>query len=243
MTRTRLRWGAFVLSAMLLIPLLLFLLTGDAAPPDGAAAAASDSLHVRFIGNEGVSLSDGATTLLTDLPYVSGAFGYMHYRPEQLRPEGPVVSVVTHRHDDHFSPALFRERDWQIVGPEEVTAALPAARVLSLRDTVAVGAFRIVPLRTPHSDTEHYSYLITWRGVRLYFVGDTEDPTRLLATPDLDVVFITSWLSCTVEARGATVDAARLILYHQRADGSDRVCGAVEELGQGAGFWLEARDG
>ena len=234
-----------VAGALLGVLALLLLVPGEAVapsvlPPADLRGEPSDTLTIQFIGNAGVELSDGVTTLLTDLPYESGAYGYMQYDPEALQPKGQAVAVITHRHADHFSPDLFRTRDWSIVGPEEVTALLPAERVISLRDTVDVGAFRLVPMRTPHSDTEHYSYMITWRGVRLFVVGDTEDPSQLLATPDLDIVFITPWLSCIAEEQGAPLDAARLVLYHQSPDGSDRVCGPVEALAQGARVLLAA---
>ncbi|NNF56873.1 MAG: MBL fold metallo-hydrolase [Rhodothermaceae bacterium] len=232
--------GLGVLAALVFYPREIA--PSDAPLTPGPLDGAQDTLAFRFIGNAGIAISDGATTLLTDLPYEPGAHGYMVYEPEAVRPVGEAVAVITHRHTDHFSPALFQARDWFIVGPEEVTLALPSARVLPLLDTVEVGAFRVLPIRTPHSNTEHYSYLVAWRGVRLFFVGDTEDPSALLARADLDVVFITPWLSCIVEDQGATVKAERLVLYHQRPDGSDRMCSGAEVLAQGTGFRLAARD-
>jgi hypothetical protein len=41
--------------------------------------AAANKLHFKFIGNQAFLITDGNTTLLTDFPYTSGAFGYMTY--------------------------------------------------------------------------------------------------------------------------------------------------------------------
>jgi hypothetical protein len=50
------------------IPLILAL-AFRAGAPDAAG------LEIRFIGNMAFSITDGKTTLLTDFPYRSGAFG------------------------------------------------------------------------------------------------------------------------------------------------------------------------
>jgi hypothetical protein len=46
--------------------------------------ARAQQLTVELVGNAGVVLSDGTTTLLVDLPYESGAFGYMRYDQDAL---------------------------------------------------------------------------------------------------------------------------------------------------------------
>ncbi len=48
----------------------------------------SPTLSITIVGNAGVLLSDGATSLLVDLPYESGAFGYQTYDPSDLNPPG-----------------------------------------------------------------------------------------------------------------------------------------------------------
>lgn len=201
--------------------------------------APSDSLQVRFVGNAGFEVSDGATTLLVDLPYESGAFGYMNYDFAALHPAGHVVSVITHRHADHFEPGLFQATTADIVGPEEVTDAFAPTRVLEGR-IVMVGDFRIQRFPTPHRDTEHYSYLIDWRGQRLYFVGDTEDPTHLLSTEGLDVVFLTPWLSCAVEEAGGAPNADKVVLHHHSPDQRSRVCGEPDVLEQDEVFTIRS---
>lgn len=199
------------------------------------APAQTPELRVTVVGNAGVLLSDGTASLLVDLPYRPGAFGYMEYRPEALDPPGSVVSVITHHHADHFDADLFRaRREWRVAGPPSVTEGLPPERVLSA-DSVEVGAFAVVALPTPHTP-DHRSYRIRWRGRVLHFTGDTEDPTSLADGPAVDILFITPWLSCAVHGSGTGRFGRRSIVYHLRPDGGDRRCGPVEALEKGAGF-------
>ena len=197
-------------------------------------------LRVTMVGNAGVLLSDGASSLLVDLPYQPGAFGYMQYRPGALDPAGSVVSVITHHHADHFEPSLFEaRRGWQIVGPPSVTDGVPPDRVLS-GDSVQVGDFSIVILPTPHTP-DHRSYRIRWRGRVMHFTGDTEDPASLAEGPEIDVLFITPWLSCALDRSRPANFGPRSIIYHQRPDGRDPTCGPVEALEQGASFTVLPR--
>lgn len=206
----------------------------------GLTPLPSDSLTVQYVANAGVILSDGETSLLIDLPYTSGAYDLMTYDPSALAPTGRVVVVVTHRHVDHFEPSLFGFRGWEIMGPDEVTATLPVERVLAGRSH-EIGAFRVEGLRTSHGDTEHYSYLVTWGGWRLYFVGDTEDPSYVLGMADLDVVFITPWLTCQVEVAGGSLNVELEILYHQFPDGRIPVCGNPRMMEPGESTYLARR--
>ena len=204
------------------------------------AAGQSAPLQLQFIGNAGVLLSDGVTSLLVDVPYQSGAFGYMEYDLESAQPSGRTVSVITHAHSDHFDADLFLKTDWTVIAPPGVQSLLPAVRVLS-GDSLRVGAFSVVAVRTPHTP-EHRSYRIRWRGRVLYFTGDTEDIARLTAQPPLDVVFITPWLSCALARSGAAVNAVRAVAYHQAPNGSDRLCASARPMRQGESFVLQSVD-
>ncbi len=203
------------------------------------AVAPGDSLEIRYVGNAGFELYDGATTLLIDLPYESGAYSLMTYDPNTIRARGKVVSVITHRHVDHFSPGLFAARNWAIHAPAEVTNSLPPDQVLN-GNQPTIGEFTVQRFATPHRDTEHFSYLVSWRGRRLYFVGDTEDPTHMLSMRDLDILFITPWLTCSSQAAGGTVDAHRVVLYHQFPDKRLTVCGSPEIVAQGQSWSITA---
>jgi hypothetical protein len=74
----------------------------------------------------------------------------------------------------------------------------------------------------------------------LYFVGDTEEPSIVLAEPRLDLLFITPWLACSARDTGRALPAARSILYHRKAGESDRGCRNAEVLEQGSTFTLAA---
>ncbi|MGE0441557.1 MAG: hypothetical protein AB7L66_05170 [Gemmatimonadales bacterium] len=135
---------------------------------------------------------------------------------------------------DHFDPALFGTRPtWRVIGPASVVGRLPADRVLP-GDSVQVGAFAVVVVPTPHTP-DHRSYRIRWRGRVLHFTGDTESPV-LPAAPRIDVLFVTPWLRCALEAGGRAPVWDRAVLYHLRPDGSDRICGVSESLPQGTRF-------
>ena len=197
-----------------------------------------NELSVTMVGNAGVILTDGATSLLVDLPYESGAHGYMTYEPAALHPPGAVTSIITHHHTDHFDPALFLERDaWRILGPPSVTRGLPSTRVVE-GDSVRLSGFEVVVVPTPHTP-DHRSYRIRWGGHVLHFTGDTEDPARLHDGPAVDILFVTPWLSCAAGLDAESV-ARRRIAYHLNPRGTDRVCGEVEILPQGASFLIEA---
>jgi hypothetical protein len=201
------------------------------AEAGGAPAAAP--LDIRFIGNEAFAISDGRVTLLTDFPYRSGYSGYMTYDPASVRPAGRVVTLITHRHPDHFEPEAFLGTSWEILGPREVTDRLPRRRVIPMRPAVELDGVVIRPIPTPHRDTEHYSYLVEWGGRRLYFVGDTEDPEALLAARGLDDAFVTPWLLDTVRRSGRTIDARRIVIYHHTAGQEIADCGGCVVPRQG----------
>ena len=215
-----------------------------------------DELHVTLVGNAGVALSDGTTTLLVDLPYQSGAFGYQRYDLTSVETQGDVVSVITHHHDDHFDAGLFAEEaGWRVVGPPSVTRQVDGARVLD-GDVLSVGRFAITVVPSPHTP-DHRSYRIRWKDHVLYFVGDTESTTELRGQRGIDLLFITPWLSCTVDdeltaevggnesQRVQRIQQAwhevalRAIAYHLRERGGDRVCGPVETVAQGTAVAFE----
>ena len=205
-----------------------------------AATGQSAELRITMVGNAGVLLTDGATSLLVDLPYESGAFGYMTYRISEVEPRGDVVSVVTHHHRDHFAPELFTEQPgWRVLGPTSALEGVPDGRVIH-GDSVVVGAFHVVAIPTPHTD-DHRSYRVRWGGHVLHFVGDTEDPSSLATGPPIDLLFITPWLSCAASDAAMGPLARRSVAYHLQPRGNDRICGDVEVLEQGASFELPAR--
>ena len=175
----------------------------------------STELRVTFIGNMAFHLTDGTVALLTDFPYESGAFGYMDWSKSSV-PTGPApICVISHSHADHFSPKLAREFCGRIVGPNDVVEA-SGVEVLELKPEARWEGLTITAFPTPHGSLEHYSFLIEWRGKRLYLTGDTEDTGPLLAARNLDVAFVSPWLLEAIQKNGGHIDAHQVVVYHHR---------------------------
>jgi L-ascorbate metabolism protein UlaG (beta-lactamase superfamily) len=181
------------------------------------SAGAAAQLEFHFIGNMAFHITDGRTTLLTDFPYQSGYSGYMTWRMADVPPIVEGLSLITHRHADHFDAGQFTPLALRILGPEEVTRTLPADRVVPLAPKVAYRDIVVEPIRTPHAGLEHYSYVVAWHGLRLYFTGDTEDTSALLAAQDLDVAFVSPWLMADMAEHGQRIDTRLLVSYHHQA--------------------------
>lgn len=183
----------------------------------------ADSLTFDVVANAGVLVTDGVTSLLVDLPYEPGAYGYDVYDVTALNPPGRVVSVITHDHTDHFERDAFLARtDWQLIADPALTSGIPDARVISANPdgSYTVGAFNVTAIPTPHSDG-HRSYRVEWGDRAFYFTGDTQDTTALSAEPGGDVLFVTPWLYCSL-AGSPVLDAWEdVVLYHVRSDESD----------------------
>ena len=182
------------------------------------ALAQQPPLQARFIGQMAFSITDGTTTLITDFPYQVGYAGAPAFSDRELQHASqPTLALITHRHLDHFEPVAFAKTNWQVLGPSDAAARIKSSRVVPLAPRVTFGALAIEPIRTPHHDLEHYSYIVTWHGKRLYFSGDTESADSLLAAQGLDVAFVSSWQFQAAQRRGGRIDAKRIVIYHHQA--------------------------
>ena len=210
---------------MMRLALFAWILTTLAPQP------ARPALEARFIGNMAFAITDGTVTVMSDFPYQSGYSVYMEYDAAEIRSTTrETLSLITHRHGDHWEPALFAKTAWTVAGPVDVTSGLDAARVLPLHGGAArFGAVGIEAIETPHASIGHYSYILTWHGRRLYFSGDTESPASLLAARNLDVAFVSPWQYRAALKRGR-IDARRIVIYHHQAGESVAECGAGCEL-------------
>ena len=180
-----------------------------------AVAAGPAGLMATFIGNMAVHVTDGRVAMVTDCPYESGYSGYMRWAGDPL-PKGPApLCVITHSHRDHYLPALAPHTCARVLGPRDVEASARVA-ALGMEPEVRWEGIVIRPLATPHAGLEHYSYLVEWNGLRLYFTGDTEDTSALLAARNLDAAFVSPWLLDAVRKQGARIDARQVIVYHHR---------------------------
>ena len=175
-----------------------------------------EGIRATFIGNMAFHITDGTVALITDFPYESGAFGYMKWSRDRVPAGQGPLCLVTHSHRDHFLPRLAHEFCGIVLGPDDVTRA-GKLKALEMKSEVQWEGITIRPLATPHVSLEHYSYLVEWRGLRLYFSGDTENTASLLAARELDVAFVSPWLLRTVQKLGRRIDARQIVVYHHRA--------------------------
>jgi len=194
------------------------LLNAAAALLSLLALAQRPTLDARFIGNMAFAITDGSTTVMTDFPYQSGYSVYMEYDAAEIRSSTPAtLSLITHRHGDHWDRGLFEKTSWQVAGPPDVVSPLPPARVVPLGSGGTFGPVRIEALDTPHASIGHHSYVVTWHGRRLYFGGDTEDASHLGRVKNLDVAFLSPWLYRSALKRGIHIDTKRVVIYHHQA--------------------------
>ncbi len=184
--------------------------------------------------------AQSALMFLSDFPYRSGAFGYMSYPSEEIRERKNALCLITHRHADHFEPDLVRKVGCTLVAPKEVTEQLEDAPSLPLGARIQFGPITIEPVRTPHRNLEHYSYIVTWHGLRLYFTGDTESNEELLEIRDLDVLFVTPWLVESVRRAGQDMPAKKSVVYHHTVKKPLSDCADCVVLGHGEAFAVRA---
>jgi L-ascorbate metabolism protein UlaG (beta-lactamase superfamily) len=198
----------------LLIAAVLALLPSSATPVPRQQAP----LEARFIGQMAFSITDGKTTVITDFPYQIGYAGAPPFSPGELQTGLPsTLALITHKHADHWEPALFAKTTWRVAGPKDVTSGVPAGRVVALAGPTKFESVLIEPIETPHAQVGHYSYIVTWQGKRLYFSGDTEETRSVVSANNLDAAFVSPWLYGYVLKQSARIDAKRVVIYHHEA--------------------------
>jgi L-ascorbate metabolism protein UlaG (beta-lactamase superfamily) len=190
----------------------MFVLAGG--EPLVTAAPTPPQLRFTFIGNMAFHITDGETVLLTDFPYEPGYSGYMKWQAAAVPPVKSGLALITHRHRDHFAAELLAPYDVTVTGPAEVLRLVQGKPTLPLSEPLRFRGIEVQPRPTPHANVEHLSYIVVWRGLRLYFTGDTDDPADLLAARNLDAAFVSPWLLGAVRKQGARIDAKRVVVYH-----------------------------
>lgn len=172
----------------------------------------SNELQIRFIGNCGLYLTDGSTNIYIDFPYKSGAHNYMEYDISELDSirKDPIF-IYTHKHADHYSGKLVKKsaqtRNGQIYGPWNIK------KMLELSGKIP--NFTIETFKTKHRFSfNHYSYLISWHGKRIFFSGDTEHPHTIALMSDLDWAFAPAWLVTEAFDQNLKIDSEKIAIYH-----------------------------
>ena len=217
---------------------ILKLVTAAAVLAAAAGSADAGTLDFRFIGNEAFEITDGETTLFTDFPYRPGYAGYMYYGLREVKRRADSLCLITHRHLDHFDRNLMKRVECTVVGPEEVTGHLFGNEFLPLEEEVRFRTLTIRPIRTQHGDLEHYSYLVTWHGLKLFFTGDTTDYDAVLRVDGIDVLFVTPWVARRILKQGLQIPGKKKVIYHHRGKGIMPGCGECLWPERGDGFQL-----
>ncbi|HEY7160171.1 MAG TPA: MBL fold metallo-hydrolase [Acidobacteriota bacterium] len=176
----------------------------------------ADNLTFQFIGNMAFYITDGKTALYSDFPYESGAFGYMKYDLKSVKISDHGVSLITHAHRDHWANELFEPLKLKVIGPPEVLKGVDPSRIIPFAKEITYEGIHVQPFSTPHANLTHYSYLVTWHRIRMYFSGDTEELKTLLEMQNLDVAFISPWLARSLTENKQTVEAKNIVIYHHK---------------------------
>lgn len=165
-------------------------------------------ITIRFIGNCGLHLTDGRSDLYVDFPYRSGAHNYMEYDTSEIAAvPSDAILVFTHSHADHYSKKLAKRVSKQVYGPWNVEKLVQLEGQLE--------QFSIQAFKTKHKFSfNHYSYLITWHGKRIYISGDTEHAETIATQKDLDWAFIPAWLLVEAQRKEIHVNTKMIGMYH-----------------------------
>lgn len=174
--------------------------------------AQSNEIKIRFIGNCGLHMTDGKTNIYSDFPYKSGAYNYMKFDDAQLDSiEENSIFIFTHKHADHYSGKNMRKvlkeknggkyGSWNSRKLERLSESIPN--------------FTIKAYKTKHRFSfNHYSYLISWHGKRIFLSGDTESAGTIGNISNIDWAFIPYWILIDAKANDIKIDAKMRALYH-----------------------------
>lgn len=155
-------------------------------------ASQSTEITVRFIGNCGLYMTDGLSNIYIDFPYKSGAHNYMEYDLKELdNVQNKPIFIYTHKHSDHYSGKLVKRLAKKLDGAYYTPWSIKSMMKLNGK----IPDFKIEAFKTRHIfSINHYSYLITWHGKKIFISGDTEHSETLAAQSDVDWVFLPAWL-------------------------------------------------
>ncbi|MCP4708792.1 MAG: hypothetical protein GY869_09220, partial [Planctomycetes bacterium] len=178
-----------------------------------------EQLTIKYIGNAAFEITDSEISLMIDYPYQSGAFGFMDYQLDNIKPADDVLSLITHKHQDHWDPELFQQSDYALIAPPDILAETDTPKKIPFNNIMEYNGITIEAFEIPHGgqpvDFQHYSYLVTWHGLRIYIPGDAE-PDKALTMKDIDIMLIPAWLAQPIVDGRLTFQAKKQIIFHQR---------------------------
>ena len=192
------KWSLFCLVGAILWPMLL--------------SGQTNEIKIRFIGNCGLHITDGTYDIYADFPYKSGAHHYSEYDDSELdNLKENAIYIFTHKHSDHYYRGKMNQilktkngrkyGKWNISELENLSNILPD--------------FEIKAFKTKHQFSfNHYSYLITWHGKKIYLSGDAESADTLAGVKDIDWAFVPAWLMVDVVEKDIKPDVKKIAIYH-----------------------------
>jgi len=171
-----------------------------------------NEIKIRYIGNCGLHITDGVDHIYTDFPYKSGAHNYIEYDDSEIDSlRDNSFYIFTHKHSDHYSKKLLKKAlrtkngkafgSWNIPELESLDEIIPD--------------FEIKAFKTKHRfSLNHYSYLITWHGKKIFLSGDTENADTIGEMTDLDWAFLPAWLVVDSKEKDIKIDTKMFGIYH-----------------------------
>ena len=161
----------------------------------------------KWLGQGGFELTLGDKRVIID-PYLSDSVikldGFARLLPLPVKPEelSSDLLITTHDHLDHLDPDTLCATDFErntYAGPEDCLRhmrklGIPESRLrrLGAGDVLHVGEARLMGVPAVHTAPEAIGVVVEYRGVRLYFTGDTLYDERLaeVGALGIDVLFV-----------------------------------------------------
>jgi len=173
----------------------------------------SNEIKIKFIGNCGLYMTDGASNIYIDFPYKSGAHNYMEYDEAEVdNIKDNAVFIFTHLHADHYSKKLLKKLSGLKLDPSNINELEKISN--------SIPNFDIKAFKTPHKvfgiSFRHYSYLITWHNKKIFISGDTENADTIAEQKNIDWAFIPVWLTFDAKEKGIKLgDLSKMYaIYH-----------------------------
>lgn len=180
-----------------------------------SAVSQTNEIRITFIGNCGLHLTDGTTNIYTDFPYKSGAHNYMEFDESEMdKIKENSIFIFTHKHSDHYSAKNMRKVLKEKGGEKYGAWNIEELKALSN----SIPDFKVEAFKTKHSwSMNHYSYLITWHGKKIYLSGDTESAETIATVEDIDWAFVPYWIMTDAKEKDIELDAKMFGIYHLAA--------------------------